>query len=464
MQENDHDEIIHSKLNMVSYGCTSLSREFVSMAFNVIVFFYYEVEIGLNVWFIAIALTVFAIYNAINDPLVGYLTNRPFKFTRKWGRRFPWILIGGLPLGFCYFLIFTPPSIDVTNDSLIIFGWLIFTTCLFDTLHSIFWVSVQSLFPDKFRSAKERRMVTGFQVALGLIGVSLGSILPPLFYQYGNLGSYIIQGIVVIIYALVTMLLAIPGLREDQKTIVNYLNSYTKETQRSPFIKSMITAFKQKSFVGFIIFYTMYNATVTSLTASLPFIVFFILKMPSSATTLIMVGLLVGEMISIPIWVKLSSKFNDNRKILLYGGILMGVFMIPLLFLENYVGIIIITTLWGIGQGGYWLMIFPVFSEITDEYVVKTGKREEGVLTGIQQFWGRLGLIIQVISFAVVHELTGFEEGSAIQTELAILGIHTHLALVPIICIFLGSFIFWRLYDLLPRIEENQLKIRQLKL
>ena len=233
---DDDNEVLHSKLNMASYGCGSLSREFVSIAFNVIVFFYYEVEIGLNVWFIAIALTIFAIYNAVNDPLLGFLTNRPFKFTKKWGRRMPWILIGGIPLGFCYFLIFTPPSIDPVADTWIIFGWLVFTTCLFDTMHSLFWVNFQSLFPDKFRSSKERRTATGIQIVLGIFGVALGSILPPLFYHYGNLESYIIQGVVVIIFALVTMLLAIPGLREDRETIDLYLESFGKEAQRAPFI------------------------------------------------------------------------------------------------------------------------------------------------------------------------------------------------------------------------------------
>jgi GPH family glycoside/pentoside/hexuronide:cation symporter len=463
--KDDELELFHSKLNMVSYGCGSLSREFVSIAFNVIVFFYYEVEIGLNVWFIAIALTIFAIYNAINDPLLGFLTNRPFKFTKKWGRRMPWILIGGIPLGFSYFLIFIPPRYDPVADTWIIFGWLVFTTCLFDTFHSLFWVNFQSLFPDKFRNSEERRTATGIQIVLGIIGVALGSILPPLFYQYGNLESYIIQGVVVIIYALVTMILAIPGIREDQQMIDLYLESFDKDAERTPFIKTIRTAFKQKSFIGYVFLYTMYNASVSSMTASTPYVVFFILKMPSSAATLIMAGLLVGVLISIPLWVKLSHKINDNRKIMLIAAVLMGIYVTPLIFLESYLAIIIIIIIWGTAQGAYWLMIFPVFSEVIDESVVKTGKREEGTYTGLQQFFGRLGLIIQVMSFAIVHELTGFVEGADTQTPLAIWGIHMHLALIPMICILLGALVFWKLFDLRPeKIEENQRVIKLMKL
>jgi GPH family glycoside/pentoside/hexuronide:cation symporter len=111
MTENK-TKVMHSKKIMASYGSGIMSREFIQMAFNVLVFFYYEVEIGLNVWLIGLGLVLFAIYNAINDPLVGYLTDRPFKFTEKWGRRFPWILLGGIPLGFCYILVFNAPRVD----------------------------------------------------------------------------------------------------------------------------------------------------------------------------------------------------------------------------------------------------------------------------------------------------------------------------------------------------------------
>jgi GPH family glycoside/pentoside/hexuronide:cation symporter len=464
---NDDIVKIHSKKNMASYGFGSMSREFVQMAFNVLVFFYYEVEIGLNVWLIGLGLVIFAIYNAINDPLIGYLTNRPFKFTKKWGRRFPWALIGGLPLGFCYFLVFTPPNVDSqsVSGSWVLFGWLVFVTCLFDTVHSLYFVNFQSLFPDKFRSVDERRTATGIQILLGVIGTALGAMLPPLFYTYGNLESYIFQGVIVMIIAIITIILAIPGLREDQETIDLYLASVDKVAERESFIKTMRIAFKQKSFVAYIFLYTMYWVIINSMQASLPYVVRFILEMPSAATTLIMAGFLLGVVVSVPFWVKLAKKTNDNRKIMLITAILMGVFVFPLIFLEDYLIIIIAVFIWGIAQGGYWTMIFPVFSDVIDESVVLNEKREEGTYIGVQQFFGRLGLIIQVMSFAIVHELTGFVEGSETQSDLAKWGIHIHLALIPMICILLGALVFWKWYDLRPeRVDENQLRIKQLKL
>ncbi len=462
---NEKKEIIHSKLNMASYGFGSMGREFVQMAFNVLVFFYYEVEVGLNVWLIGLALIIFAIYNAINDPLIGYLTNRPFKFTKKWGRRFPWLLLGGFPLGFCYFLVFFPPSVDPVGGAWIIFAWLTFTTCLFDTFHSLFFVSFQSLFPDKFQSVEERRTAAGIYIPLGIIGVALGAILPPLFITFEDLQSYIIQGLIVMVITIVMMLLAIPGHRDDQQTVDIYLTSYEKQAKRESFLKSMKLAFKQKSFVAYMIIYALYFVIINSLQASLPYVVRFAVEpqyQKARFTTFIMAGLLIGTIISIPFWVKLAQKTNDNGKIMLISAILLGVFAIPLIFINSYWGVVISICVWGMALGGFWSMIFPVFSDVIDESIVKYNKREEGTYIGIQQFFGRLGLIIQVLSFAIVHQLTGFVEGADTQTPLAIWGIHIHAALIPMICIFIGAFFFWLLYDLNPdKVSENRSKIKE---
>ena len=102
-----------------------------------------------------------------------------------------------------------------------------------------------------------------------------------------------------------------------------------------------------------------------------------------------------------------EGKLNDNGKVMLIASILMAVLVTPLIFLKSFILILISVFVWGIAQGGFWAMIFPVFSDVIDESVVKNEKREEGTYIGIQQFFGRIGLAIQIIIFTVVHSLTG---------------------------------------------------------
>ena len=459
------ENIKHSKKSMASYGCAKALNEFSDMAFTAFGFYYYESEIGLNVWLVSLGYIIFAIYNAINDPLVGYLTDRPFKFTKKWGRRFPWIILGGVLWVISYILIFTPPSVDPKSGALILFAWLIFATCLYDTFASIFFVSFSSLFPDKFRSVEERRTANAIATPVGILGIVAGGIVPPLFITFGEINTYVIQAGAMIIIGLVVLALAIPGCRDDQEIVDRYLAKYDTDKSRDSFFKSFKTALKQKSFVVFILAYTFYRACVMSMQSSVPYLVRFFLKMPASALILIMAGLLIGAIISIPFWLKISNKLNDNRKVAIIAGMLMTIGLIPLFILDSYIGIIIGMFIWGLFFGGFWVILAPLLADVIDESVAKSEKREEGVYTGFQQFFGRLAIIMQALSFAIVHTLTGFNEGGEVQSPLALLGIQIHFALIPMVFMLIAVLLLWKFYDLTPdKVKANQDKVTELGL
>lgn len=461
--EKDELEVMHSKWNMASYSTSGFINEFFAMAFSTYCFFYYETEIGLNVLLVGLGFVIYAIWNAIDDPFLAFLTDRPFSFTKKWGRRFPWIIIGGIPWIISYILIFTPPNVDPQAGSWILFTWLVFSTCLFDTFASIFFINVAALFPDKFRSVKERRIATGIDVVIGVFGTIFGAIIPPLLITFGDLQSYIIQGGAIAIICLVALAIAVPGCRDDQSAIDSYLAKHGEKKEQDSFFISMRNTLNQKAFLAYIMFYFLYQTMVKSMTGSIPYMVQFILKMEATAITLIMAGFLLGVLVSIPIWITLANKTNNNRKVMLFAIILIAIFTAPLIFIESYIAIIIAMFIWGMALGGVWAMIMPILSDIIDESIVLTQKRKEATFTGVQQFFSRLGIASQAISFAVVHSLTGFVEGSATQTPLALWGIHIHLAVVPIIAILLAAIIFWKLYDLTPeRVAFNQKKVKEL--
>jgi len=472
-------EIRHSKLNMASYGSGSLAREFINMAFTATVFFYYEAVVGLEVWVIFLATFLFALYNMVNDPLIGYLTNRPFKFTKKYGRRFPWLLLGGIPLCASYIIVFMPPVTDPVSGAWILFAWMLFTMALFDTFHSLFFVNFMALFPEKHRSNKERRIASGIYIPIGVIGVALGALVPPLLFKYPGeaapdivLQSFITQGVIVALIALLAMLLAIPGFREDKELVGKYLETYARNPERESFIKSLVTALKQKSFLVYMVIYTMYQCQIVTMQNSINYEVAYVIAPVPGITvnlmaTLIFAAFLVGVIIATPFWVKYSNKTNNNKKIMLTSAIGLGITTLPLLFLTNYWGVVAVMFVWGLFLGGFWVMIFPVMSDVIDESVVITGKREEGVYSGFSQFFARIGIVAQTLTFAIVHTLTGFIEGGdpSIQPASAITGIQIHLGLIPAIFIFIGALFFWKFYKLTPeKIQATQVKLGELGL
>ena len=462
--ENNDIEIKHSKKNMASYSFGTFLNEFIMMAFFAFAFFFYETEIGLNVWLVGFGYIIFAIWNAVNDPIVGYLTDKPFNFTKKWGRRFPWLMVGGFPWVLSYILIFMPPAVDpnTPEGAWTLVAWLTMSMCLYDTFASIFWVNYASLFPDKFRSVEERRTANGFAIVIGVLGTVSGSVVPPLFISFGVLSSYIIQAGVVVLIGIIALILFIPGSREDPETIERYLVAQEK-IERTSFFRTLRTAMKNRNFVAVIIIIFLYQVMIRSMTASIPYIVRFVLKMEASAITIIMGLFMVSVLISTPLWVKLSQKKNDNRKITLIAASLLTLFTIPLIFVNTLAGFVFAMILWGTVLGGFWVMQLLVMADAIDESVCKTNKREEGIYNGINQFTSRLALVVQAISFATIHSLTGFVEGADTQSAQAIVGIQIHFAVVPLFAMLLGVLIFWKLYKLTPdKVAENQLKIKEM--
>ncbi len=458
-------KISHSKWNMFSYGWGKALNEFFAMAFGAFGFFFYETEIGLDVWLTSTGYIIFAIWNAINDPLAGYLTNRPFRFTKKWGRRFPWILIGGIPWMLSYILIFTPPNVNPQSQGLLIFSWLVISTCLFDTFNSVWWIGFSSLFPDKFRSVEERRTVQAIATPTGIIGITLGALLPPLLVEYGNPTSYIIQGGIMIILGFIIFAASIPGCRDDQITVDRYLESYAERPERVSFIGMLKLSLKQKTFMVFIIVYTFYRALAVTLQASIPYEVRYVLGMPASAQTILSAGFLIGALVSSPLWIKYTHRINDNKKAILLAGIVLTIATFPLTFINNYTVLFFGMIGFGVGLGGFWALLAPILADVIDESVVNTGKREEGIYTGFQAFFGRFAIIMQAVTFAIVHSVTGFEEGASTQTADAIWGIQLHFGLIPAIFMLIAILIFWKWYGLTPeKVAYNQKKIEEMGL
>jgi len=461
MKQKEHIGLV----TMASYGMGKYLAEFLTGAFGAVVYKFYETEIGLAPLYAAIATIIYSVWNAVNDPLIGYLTNKGAPFSARLGRRFPWILLGLIITAVTFILIFFVPQslIDqVRTRPLPVFLWMVITICIFDTSYSLWELNYQSIFPDKFRTQEVRAKSAGISTAVGVLGIASGFIIPPLFFSYGVIDSYKTSAIVVGAITFFGILLLLQGIRENEGMIERFKAHREEHTAAAGgFMTLLKKSLRHRDLTAFLILLFLYQSATMCMTSSIHYVADYILEVDSSGTTTIFAGMLVGTLASIPIWLTFSKKGLNNQNMLSITAVVMAMFAFPMTFITTINGFTIAMTLWGIGFGGFWTFMGPAMADIVDEIVVLEGRRDDGVLMGIRAFFMRFSYATQALVFYLVHEATSFDPSKV--TSLAKMGISLHMAAIPAFFLLLGALIFSHMNTLdEKRIAANKEKLATL--
>lgn len=460
----NNEEIKYPSKIHVSFAFGYFVRSFLFTVFAARVFAFYENEIRLDVTLVLIGYVIYGIWNMINDPFLGYISDKPNRLWRKWGRRFPWIIAMGLPYCFFIILVFMPPDLNIDTYSMVIFVWFLVTICLYDAFYSGWMTNYYALFPDKFRSDKERRRIAGIGSPIGLLATALGTLLPPLFIEYGDKQSYILAMFIMSIISFAAFILSVPGSRETEEMIATAIESTKTKEKHDSFLKSLKDTINHKNFLAYLIAYLCFHSLTAIMLASVPYVVPYILNLPATSEIAISAALLVGQLAGVVLWVKMVDKLG-HRKLFLIGFFWAIIVLIPIIFLSNLILISVFIGILGFGLASIYYGNQLIFSDCIDEIVIDSGKRQEGVFLGLRTFMVRLSIIIQAITFWAIHITTGFDPALQTQSELALWGIRFQFALAPLIIMLIAGIVFWYLYDLVPeKVKQNKEKLRELDL
>ena len=426
--------------------------------------YYYQSFIGLDITLFLIAQVIFMIYNMFNDPLLGYLSDRSKRFTKRWGKRFPFIMMGAIPWALMPIFLYSSPSLAQVGQ-LGVFIWFLIFQCVNDTAFSLMDVNRVGLFPDKFRDDRDRKIGGTFETILETIGIMLGVLIPVLMIEiFGQTIGYPLQAIIVSGISIIFVFLMIPGVREDEE-MREFRLRLQEEQKPEPFLSGLLSTLKDKNLVGYMALYTGYTTTMGIIMASIPFFVQDILLLPKLGEFITMFYI-IAVLAAAPIWYKLSYKVGIKR-IALTGAILLGCMGIPILFIpmgpSGLSFIIVIFIIAGLVDGAIITMTMPLFSSIIDNATIRSGKRKEGIYQGTHVFFSRFGIAINAFVFWLIRTLTGYHSGSTDPFEL--FGLRLQVSVFPTLIIFIGIIIFWRLYKLSEsEVQDNAAKLKELKL
>ncbi|MFX0073183.1 MAG: MFS transporter, partial [Candidatus Hermodarchaeota archaeon] len=426
--------------------------------------YFYLSEVGLDIVLYVIAMIIYMVFNMFNDPLLGYLCDRSKKFTKRFGKRFPFIVLGSIPWCFIVIFVYMPPSVEEVGQ-FGIFLWFLIFLCITDTVFSLYDINRVGLFPDKFRHPKDRKIGGTITTVLETIGIMLGVIIPVLTIEFlGPDIGWRVQAIIIALVSFTFMLLMFPGVRETPE--MRERRTRADDVDVEPFFKGLKDALKDKHFMGYVAFFVAYTTTMGLIMASLPFFVQDILQL-SKIGELIVLFYIVAVIIGAPIWYKLSTRLGIKRTTLTGACCLAFMVGIPILFIpagpESLIFIIIIFLIAGFVDAAIISMTMPLFSSVVDNATIKTGKRREGLYNGIWMFFSRISIANRAIVFLLVQVIFGYHSGSTDPNEL--LGLRIQVSIFPLIIISIGILLFWKFYRITPeQLEENVAKLKALKI
>jgi len=239
------------------------------------------------------------------------------------------------------------------------------------------------------------------------------------------------------------------GVKEPNDVKEYYLRGREKELgEKIPFKQVVKTALRSKNFNIYIIAYLLWAVAYNLFYASQVYFYKDVLQVDFAFFTFGILALLVGFLLGIPFWLKLSKKYGISN-IYGFGYILLGIMFFTFMWVTTIIEVVIYMLLGGFCYSASASILIPVQADTYDEVTSNLGVHQEATLQGITNFFIRLAYLFIGIIIATVHILTNYNPNPlAKQTALAVLGVRIHSGLIPGIILIIAGISFLLIYDL----------------
>ncbi|TFG14736.1 MAG: hypothetical protein EU535_02795 [Promethearchaeota archaeon] len=411
-------------------------------------FFFNDLKL-LPLYFI-VGQIIYLVINAINDPLLGQLSDQTNR--ERWGsRRIIYIKYFGPVWALAFLIVWFPWSLD---NQIIIFIHYIITITLFDTMFTLVVTVWLALLPEMTSDTGERSKTQFLVLIIGAI------VVLPMFLIIGEMKpTSTTFKIIVIGVAIVSTIMEL---------LVAKLCKERPEFQKDevfPLWKSFKECFKLKSFklyLGWIFFATLVSSI------GLSYLFAYLLILGNNGFIIFFLLYVFGFYSSYAICLKLRPKWGI-RKIMLRLGLLRIIGALTCFFLwfsTNLTLFIILGYACLAFFGGYSIFTFPLLYLSIDEDEIIHGTRRDGMFQGLQALFNKPAVSIGPIIATIILISFGYIQGSETQSESALFGITLLFLVYPAIVIGI-SLIFIYYYPLdgeaLLQMEEKLEAIHKMK-
>ena len=405
---------------------------------------------GLNPALAGLAIGVSRLWDAVNDPLFGLLSDR---IRTRWGRRRVLLLFGSVPLGVSFMLMWIVP--DLNQIWLAVYYAVTFI--LFDTAFTIVHVGYNALTPEMTTDYDERSSLNGYRMVFSIAG-TLGAIIlaTVLGWRISDKRTlFLILGIGLGIIAMIPPLIVFSITRERPASELpppQPLNEALKQTLGNrPF----------RMVMGL---YLLSWTTASILAAVLVYFASYYLRVPEQANYFVLAAQ-GSAILFIPIVVTISRRL-DKRRAFMVGTLswIIVLLLISTLQSDQLSLAYLLAFLAGFGIATAYVVPWSMVPDVVEYDQVRSGQRNEGSYYAFASFFQKLATGAALWGMGMALALTGYitpilSGPTPVQPQEAINVIRLFIGPIPAVLLFFAMLFAWK-YPITR--ESHRATLRQL--
>jgi GPH family glycoside/pentoside/hexuronide:cation symporter len=425
--------ITMSKLNMkvkLGFGIGDLGGNLFFTFIGFYLLYFLTDVVGLSAALAGTVLMIGKIWDAVTDPVTGYVSDRTIS---PWGRRRPYIFVGAiLSLGSMYLLFSLSP--EQSQMRLFVMATVYF--CLLSTAYTLVNIPYTALLPELTKDYDERTLLTAYRMSFAVVGTFFGAgVVMPMVNAFPNvLTGWSMTATTLGLIMMVTAFITVWAVKEPEHK--------KEEMIGQGFIKTYVETLGLKYFLQALIPWTLFITGTSMIQGALVYYFKYIFHSEESFQLALM-ALLTFSLLCIPLWVKLSHKISKKNCYNLG----MGIVTAGVLLFSISGGIfpvsvaIVIMGFAGIGLSTHYIMPHSILPDVIEYDAMSNGGiRREGAFSGLWTFSSKLGQAFALALNGYILSIFDYVP-DGVQSARSILGIKLICGPFPALFYIIGIII-----------------------
>jgi GPH family glycoside/pentoside/hexuronide:cation symporter len=409
-----------------------------SIPLAIVMFFqlYFLTDVaGLRPDLAAWAVAAGRVWDAVNDPLFGLLSDR---IRTRWGRRRVLLLFGAVPLGLSFAMMWLVPP----WSPLALTAYYAVTFILFDTVFTAVHVGYNALTPEMTADYDERSSLNGYRMVLSISG-TLGAIILATVLGWFIEDSRLLFAIVGAGLGLVSMVPPLVVFAVTQERAAE------EQPAALPVRQALKMTLGNRPFRLVMGLYLLSWTTASILAANLVYFANYYLRVPEQATYFVLMAQ-GSAILFIPLWVWVARRLDKRRAFLLgtasWIAVLLGIFFLG----PDQVGLAYaLAALAGSGIATAYVLPWSMVPDIIEYDEVRSGQRREGSYYAFASFFQKLATGAALWAMGQALALTGYINPPTsgplpAQPPQAVQAIRFFMGPVPVVLLVLAMIFAWR--------------------